>query len=62
MLSVNTPRLYSRKELKEIIGCCQATVDRLIRTGELPSIRISPRRVVVSAAALEAWLAEKGNA
>lgn len=58
----NKPKLYNRKELKEIIGCCQATVDRLIRTGELPSIRISPRRVVVSAAALEAWMNGKNIA
>lgn len=62
MNEMKKPKFYTRKDIKELLGCCQATVDRMIRTGELPSIRISPRRVVVSAAALEAWLAEKGNA
>lgn len=62
MLDARNPKLYTRKELRDILGCCQATVDRLIRTGELPSVRLSPRRVVVTAVALEAWLAGKNNA
>ena len=61
MFDANKPKVYNRKEIKAILGCCQSTVDRMIRTGELPSIRISPRRVVVSATALEAWIDGKRN-
>ena len=48
--------VYTRKQVKEIVGCSMATVDRLINTGELRSIRISPRRIIVPASALEEYL------
>lgn len=50
------PKLYTRKELKDVLGCSMSTVDSLIRSGRLRSIRISPRRIIVPASALEEYL------
>ena len=49
-------QVYTRQDLKELLGCSMATVDNLIRSGKLRSIRLSPRRVVVPASALEEYL------
>lgn len=57
-----TPKFYTRKELKQALGCCMATVDNLLRTGQLRSVRISPRRIIVPASALEEYLNGNGNA
>lgn len=56
MDSQSTPKLYTRKALKEILGCSMATVDSLLRSGQLRSVRISPRRIIVPASALEEYL------
>lgn len=52
----NTPKVYTRKELAAVMGCGLSTVDRLLRSGRLRSVKLSPRRIVVTASALEEFL------
>ena len=54
--------VYSRQEVKEVLGCSIAVVDSLIRSGRLKAIRLSPRRIVISRQALEAFLQDALNA
>ena len=54
--------VYSRQEVKEVSGCSIAVVDSLIRSGRLKAIRLSPRRIVISRQALEAFLQDALNA
>ncbi len=42
-------------EAAKRLGVCKETVRRLIAAGDLPSIRISPRRVIIPAEALTQW-------
>lgn len=56
MTNNEVKRTYTRREAKEIIGCCLATIDQLIRDGRLRAIRLSPRRIVIPASALEEYL------
>lgn len=48
--------IFSRRDVKDTLGCSIATVDALIRSGRLKAIRLSPRRIVVTRQALEAFL------
>ena len=48
--------VFTRREVAQTLGVAVATVDKLIREGELPSFRPSPRRVIIPAAAFKAWL------
>jgi excisionase family DNA binding protein len=43
-------RGYSLAEAAEALGCSQRTLWRQIQTGEIKSVKISPRRRVVTAA------------
>ena len=54
--------VYSRQEVKDVLGCSIAVVDSLIRSGRLKAIRLSPRRIVISRQALEAFLQDALNA
>lgn len=56
-----SPKSYTRKELKAVLRCCIGTVDSLIRSGQLRSVRISPRRIIVPASALEEYLNGNSN-
>lgn len=47
------------KQAAKHIGACEATIRRLMREGELPHIRISPRRIIIPDNLLERWLEEK---
>ncbi|QGT99294.1 hypothetical protein SYNTR_0701 [Candidatus Syntrophocurvum alkaliphilum] len=49
---------YSVREVAESINCSESTVRKLIRTGELPSKRVGPKRIVVPVWALEKYLNE----
>ena len=51
-------QIFSRQEVKDVLGCSIATVDALIRSGRLKAIRVSPRRIVNSRQALESFLRE----
>lgn len=55
---MNNKEVFSRQEVKDVLGCSIATVDALIRSGRLKAIRLSPRRIVISRQALESFLRE----
>lgn len=55
---MDNKQIFSRQEVKGVLGCSIATVDALIRSGRLKAIRLSPRRIVISRQALEAFLRE----
>ena len=55
---MDNKQIFSRQEIKDVLGCSIATVDALIRSGRLKAIRLSPRRIVISRQALEAFLRE----
>ncbi|MDD5095673.1 MAG: helix-turn-helix domain-containing protein [Dehalococcoidia bacterium] len=46
----------SRKEVAAATGLSLSTVSNAIREGRIPSVRLSPRRIVVSKKTLEAIL------
>ena len=50
---------YTVKEAAQRLGIAEQTVRRLVREGDIPSIRISPRRIIIPVTAFEAWLAER---
>ena len=50
--------VYSVKETAQLLGVCKATVERLIREEKLKSLKPSPRRVLVPAASIQAYLDE----
>ena len=54
--------VYSRQEVKDVLGCSIAVVDSLIRSGRLKAIRLSPRRIGISRQALEMFLQEVDDA
>ena len=54
--------VYSRQEVKDVLGCSIAVVDSLIRSGRLKAIRLSPRRIVISRQAWELFLQEVDDA
>lgn len=47
---------YNVKVVAKRLNVAEATVRRLIREGDIPSIRISPRRIIIPATAFEEWL------
>lgn len=55
---MDNKEVFSRQEVKDVLGCSIATVDALIRSGRLKAIRLSPRRIVIARQALEAFLRE----
>ena len=52
----------SMKEVAQALGVAEHTVRRLVRDGELPAIRISERRIIIPAEALNNWLSAKADA
>lgn len=50
---------FSIREVAQRLGVAEHTVRRLVRDGIIPSIRISQRRIIIPAAAFEAWLSSK---
>ena len=50
------PLVYSVAEAAEVLGVSDSLVYRLINDGELPSVRLGDRRLVVPHRSLEAWL------
>jgi excisionase family DNA binding protein len=58
-ISPTTPELLlTRDEAAAALKLCTRTVDKLIRNGELPVVRIG-RRVLVSVSAIEAWISRQ---
>lgn len=54
-----TAPLLTIPEVATILGVSRERCYRLAAEGRIPSVRLSPRRIRVPRAALEAWLAEE---
>jgi excisionase family DNA binding protein len=54
----NSPLLLSLADAAKATNLCERTVWSIVHSGELPHIRVG-RRVLISRAALERWIAEK---
>lgn len=54
-------KIYSRKELCELLGCCTKLVDDLIDKGELHSIKLGERRIGIPAWSVRAWQEKHAN-
>lgn len=50
------------KEVSKRLGVAEATVRKLVHEGEIPSIRISPRRIIIPNEMLNRWMQERANA
>ena len=48
-------RLYSRKEAKDRLHCSLSTLERLIREGELPVVRMG-KKILIRESAIQAWI------
>ena len=46
------------KETADLLGVSAATVSKLVKTGQLPAIRLGKRTVRIPRAALEQWLVD----
>lgn len=61
MTTTEEPLAYSSIDVARLLGISRTTVHVLIRTGELPAIKIRQSRRVTRAA-LEAYLADRAAA
>ena len=50
---------FSQKEAAEMLGVCKSTITKLIREGKLAAQRPSPRRIIIPASAIEAYLNDR---
>jgi excisionase family DNA binding protein len=48
-------RLYTRKQSCERLNCSLSTLERLIRRGEIPVVRMG-RKILIRESALERWI------
>ena len=48
-------RLYSRKQACERLNCSLSTLERLIKFGEIPIVRMG-RKILIRESALERWI------
>lgn len=48
-------------EVADRLGVALNTVRNLVSTGNLPSIRVSPRRIVIPVKSFELWLEERAK-
>jgi excisionase family DNA binding protein len=48
-------RLYTRKQACERLNCSLSTLERLIRRGEIPVVRMG-RKILIRESALERWI------
>lgn len=57
----NSSRVYSVKDVANILGISLPGAYELARRADFPAIRVSPRRIVVPAASFEAWLQKEAT-
>lgn len=50
---------YTVREVAQRLGVAEATVRRLVRDGDMPSIRISPRRIIIPVSTFDIWMNER---
>lgn len=55
------PLVYSIAQAAEVLGVSTSLVYRLAKEGELPSVRLGDRRLVVPHRALEAYLLQRAG-
>jgi excisionase family DNA binding protein len=48
-------RLYSRRQACERLNCSLSTLERLIKQGELPIVRMG-RKILIRESTLERWI------
>ena len=60
-MSREGPLVYSIEEVAALLGIGRNQCYRAAREGQIPTIRIGPRRMVVPRAAFERMLAEAGQ-
>jgi excisionase family DNA binding protein len=53
--------VLSVREIQHILGIGRNAVYELIASGRLPSVRVTPRRIIVTRASLEAFLGLPSN-
>lgn len=53
--------VYTVREVSQLLGMSLPNVYALCETKDFPSIRVSPRRIVISKNGLEQWLAEQAR-
>jgi excisionase family DNA binding protein len=58
----NSKLTYSVPELAELLNIGRNAAYDLANREDFPAIRISPRRIIVPADRLEAWLAQQSGA
>jgi excisionase family DNA binding protein len=56
-----TPQLLTIPEVAELLGISRVRCYEMAASGEIPSIRLSARRIRVQPAALDAWLTERAR-
>lgn len=49
---------YSIHEVAQRLNVAEATIRQLVHKGTIPSIRISPRRIIIPVLAFEKWLSD----
>ena len=54
-------KVMNVREVAKELGIAQATVRKLIREGEIPSFRPSPRRIVIPVTSFDEWLRRKAE-
>jgi excisionase family DNA binding protein len=48
-------------EARKLLRCSRAVIYAAIKTGRIPSIRISPRKIIIPKARFLEWLNEAGG-
>jgi excisionase family DNA binding protein len=57
----DAPDVLSVRDVQRILGIGRNATYELIASGRLPSVRVTPRRIIVTRASLEAFLGLPSN-
>ena len=58
--SASAPLLTTRDEAARLLCCCARTIDKMVRTGELPVVHVG-RAVRIPIAAISQYVAQGGQ-
>jgi excisionase family DNA binding protein len=50
------PRLYTKKQVCQMVGVCRATIDKMLKTGEIPHVYIHGRALRITHDDFMAWV------
>ena len=59
--NLNNRKAYNVNQVAKMLGIGRNEAYRMVRDGVIPSFRISPRRIIVPASALDAWLEQSST-